>query len=148
MLGRRVRAQRDQSAHREQTQQQGDCEGGRGKGDDYAGDNQRLGYRIRRKSRRCAFARNDAEHEEDATAQQIEADNLAQWIGIDQQAVKTQADERRARQSREGRCSHGNGRSTGSRVGGPTTSRGSVAATESTMKASINRISGLASPAG
>src|SRR5262249_62266849 len=95
-----------------------------------------------------ALACNDAEHEEDAAAQQIEADNLAQRIGMDQQAVKAQADERRACQSGESRCRHGNGRSTGSRVGGPTTSRGRIAATESTMKASMNRISGLASPAG
>ncbi len=122
----------------------GDRERGGREGDDDAGDDHRLRHRIGGEAGGRALARDDAEQQEDAAAQDVEGEDLAQRVRIDDEAVEAEADQRRARQSgqRSRRSWHGG------RLGGPMTSMGSVAAIESVMNASMNRISGLAQPAG
>src|SRR4030095_7920404 len=90
-----------------------------------------------------AVGGDEAEQQKDAAAQQVEAEELAQRMGMDEQAVKAKADQRGARQSGEGRRTHEGGRS-----GGPRTSMGSDTAMESVMKTSMNTISGFGAPAG
>ena len=104
----------------------------------------RLRHGIEGKAGRRSPARDNAEHEEDAAADQIEGENLAQRLRIDDEAVEPEPDQRRSDESRQRRCAHG----SGLRRGGPATSIGSVTAIVSSMKASMKRMIGLAKPAG
>ena len=74
----------------------------------------------------------------------LKAENLAQRLRIDDEAVEPEPDQRRADKFRQRRCAHG----SGLRRGGPATSIGSVTAIVKSMKASMKRMIGLAKPAG
>ena len=91
-------------------------------GDDDAGDHHRLRHGIEREAGRRSPARDDAEHQEDAAADQIEGENLAKRLRIDDEAVEPEPDQRRPDQSRQRRRAHG----SGLRRGGPATSIGRV----------------------
>ncbi|MHC2581531.1 hypothetical protein ACVMHR_006270 [Bradyrhizobium diazoefficiens] len=58
-----------------------------GKRDDDAGDHQGLRHRIIADPRRRTAPSNDAEQEEYAAAEQIEGDDLAEGLGLRDQAV-------------------------------------------------------------
>ena len=90
------------------------------------------------------FPRDDAEHEENAAAHQIEREDFPQRLGIGDEAIEAKADQRRPDKPSQRRRGH----RRGSRRGGPATSMGSVTAMERTMNASMNRIAGLANPGG
>ena len=93
-------------------------------------------------SGRRAFPRDDAEHEENAAAHQVEGEDLAQRLGIGDEAIEAETDQRRADKPSQRRRGH----RRGSRRGGPATSMARVTAMERTMNASMNRISGLGEP--
>ena len=139
-----VGIERDPPGFLEEPQHQRDRESAGGESDDDAGDHHRLRHGIGGESGGRAPARDDAEDEKDAAAGQIEGEHLAQRLRIDDEAVEAEADQRRAEQSRNRRCGH----ACGFRLGGPATSIGRVAAMESTMKASMRRMIGLAKPTG
>ncbi len=74
------------------------------------------------KPRRRAPARDNAEHQEHAAADQVEGENFAQGLRVDDQAIKAEADQRGADQPGKRRRAHG----SGLRRGGPATSIGKV----------------------
>src|SRR5271166_776186 len=113
-------------------------------GDDDAGDHHRLRHGIEGEAGRRSPARDDAEHKKDPAADQIEGENLAKRLRIDDETVEPEPDQRRPYESRQRRRAHG----SGLRRGGPATSIGSVTAIVSSMKASMKRMIGLAKPAG
>ena len=143
-FGPSVRTQRRAASLLEQAQRQCDRERAGREGDDNPGDHHRLRNRIGGQSRRRAFPCDDAEHEENAAADQVERQNLAQRLRIGDHAIEAKTDKRRPDQPGQRRRAH----RRGSRRGGPATSIGRVTAMVKVMKVSMNRISGLASPGG
>ena len=126
-----------------QPQQQPDRQRRAREGDDDAGDHERLRDRIAAQPGGGAAPRDHAEQQEDAAAEQVEGEDLAQRLGVDDEAVQAEAHQRRAGQA-EQRLAHRGG----ARSGGPATSRPSVAAMESTSATSMTMISGLAQATG
>ena len=139
-----VGAQRRRAGGLEQPQQQRDRQRGRGKGDDDTRDDQRLRHRVAAEARRRAPARNDAEEQEHAAAEQIESEDLAERLGIRDQAVEPEADRHRGAQPEHRRGVI----AQALRSGAPASSRPSVAAIVSVIATSIVRISGLAYATG
>ena len=76
--GRRLGAQAWPTRLLEQPQQQRDRQGGGREGHDDAGDHQRLRHRIAAQPGGRAAAGDDAEQQEDAAADQVEGEDLAQ----------------------------------------------------------------------
>ena len=128
----------------EESQQQGNRQGRRGKGDDDSRDDQRLRDRIAAEPGRRAPARDDAEDQEHAAAEQIEGEDLAQRLGIRDQAVEPEPHRDGRAQPEYGRRAHG----SALRSGAPAISRPSVTAIVSVIATSIARISGLAYATG
>jgi len=86
----------------------------------------------------------DAEDHEHAAAEQIEGEDLAERLGIRDQAIKTEPNCHGGGQSEHGRGAHG----PALRSGAPAIRRPSVAAMVSVIATSIVRISGLAYATG
>ena len=123
-------------------QRQDDGERGRGKGDDEAGDDHGLRHRVHVEARRRAAPRHYAEEQEDAAAEQVEGEHLAQHRRLRDQSEQAERDQRHSGEAEQHRAVHA------ARSGGPATSRARAAATERVIAASISRISGLAKAGG
>ena len=91
--------ERGSAGRLEQPQQQRDCERSRGKGNDDAGDQQTVRHRVTAEARRRAPARDRAEQQEHAVADQVEREDLAQRLRIRHDAVEPEADQRCGAQS-------------------------------------------------
>ena len=141
---RGIGAQRDAPGLLKKPQHQRDRERAGREGDDNAGDHHRLRHGIGGEPGCRASPRDDAEQQENAAADKIEGENLAQRLRIGDEAIKAKTDQRRADEPGQ-RC---RAHRRGARRGGPATSIGRVTAMDSVMKASMKRISGLANPAG
>ena len=89
-----------------QPQQQRHRERGGGERDDDAGDQQRLRHRIAAESRARAAPGDGAHQQEDAAAHDVEGEDLAQRLRMDDEAVQAEADQCRRAQSEECRVAH------------------------------------------
>ena len=96
------------------------------------------------KSCRRAFPGDDAEHQENAAANDVEGENLPKRLRIGDKAVEAKTHQRRPDEPGQRRRDH----RPGSRRGGPATSIGRVTAIVSVMKISMKRIKGLANSGG
>ncbi len=76
----------------EQTQQQRDSEGGCGKGDDDAGDQQRLRYWVAPHPHCRAPSCDGAEQQENSATDNVETDDFTQWLRVHNQSVQAKAD--------------------------------------------------------
>src|SRR5262249_55985861 len=123
-----------------QSEQQRDRERGCGKSDDDAGDDQCLRHRIAAEARRRAAARDDAEQQEHAAAEQIESEDLAERLRIDDHTVQAEPDRRSGAEAEYRRSAH----RRALRSGAPAISRPSVTAMVRVIATSIATISGLA----
>ena len=85
----------------EQPQQQHDGHRGGRKRHDDAGDDQRLGHRIAAEPGCGAPARDDAEYQERAGAEEIESENLPQRLRIGDEAEQSEPDQSRAAKSEQ-----------------------------------------------
>ena len=133
-------AQRRRAGGLEQPQQQRDRQRRRGKGHDDTRDDQRLRHRIAAEACRRTPAGDDAEEQEHAAAEQIESENLAERLGIRDQAVEPEPHRHRCAQPEHRRGAH----HQALRSGAPASSRPSVTAIVSVIATSIVTISGLA----
>ena len=144
---RRIGGERDRTRCVVQAQQQRDGERGGRERDDDAGDQQRLRHRVAAEARARAAPRDGAQQQEDAAAHDVERQDLAQRLRVDDQPVNAQPT-RRPRTARSRASSFGRAHRSALRCGAPASISARTSASVGISANSMTTISGFANPAG